>query len=109
MIIQKLIIDNFRRFHGRQEIEFATGKTMYNAREIGKVSVTYADGRLYCLGNDCSMSLVDVTPQRATVVSRYTPSWENKPPCLSHPVVCGGRLYIRHLNELFAYDVSAGR
>jgi len=27
MIIQKLIIENFRQFHGRQEIEFATGKT----------------------------------------------------------------------------------
>lgn len=27
MIIQKLIIDNFRQFHGRQEIEFATGQT----------------------------------------------------------------------------------
>jgi hypothetical protein len=37
------------------------------------------------------------------------PPWENKPPCLSHPVICGGRLYIRHLNELFAYDVRAGR
>lgn len=27
MIIQKLIIENFRQFHGRQEIEFASGKT----------------------------------------------------------------------------------
>ncbi|MCX6898437.1 MAG: PQQ-binding-like beta-propeller repeat protein [Verrucomicrobia bacterium] len=89
-------------------LEFATGKTMYNAREIGKTSVSYADGRLYCLGNDCSMSLVDVMPERATVVSRFMPPWENKPPCLSHPVICGGRLYIRHLNELFAYDVRAG-
>ncbi|MFO1489439.1 MAG: AAA family ATPase [Kiritimatiellia bacterium] len=27
MILQKLIIENFRQFHGHQEIEFATGKT----------------------------------------------------------------------------------
>ena len=117
--------------------EFATGRTMYNAREIGKVSVTYAgrvsarrspglrlgaanypeqklreggyrrraDGLLYCLGNDCSVSLVDVSPERAKVVSRFLPPWKKRPPCLSHPVVCGGRLYIRHLDELFAYDV----
>lgn len=85
--------------------EFATGRTMYNAREIGKVSVTYAGGLLYCLGNDCSMSLVDVTPERAKVISRFLPPWKKRPPCLSHPVVCGGRLYIRHLDELFAYDV----
>jgi len=105
--------------------EFATGRTMYNAREIGKVSVTYAgravklhdarresggyrrraDGLLYCLGNDCSMSLVDISPERAKVVGRFLPPWKKRPPCLSHPVVCGGRLYIRHLDELFAYDV----
>ncbi|MCY3020259.1 MAG: PQQ-like beta-propeller repeat protein [Planctomycetota bacterium] len=90
-------------------VEFATGKTMYNAAEIGKTSVTYADGLLYCLGNDATMTLVEVTPQQAKVVSRFTPPWKHKPPCLSHPVVCGGRLYIRHLDELFAYDLRAGQ
>jgi len=90
-------------------VDFNTGKTMYNNRDIGKVSITYADGRLYCLGNDCSMALVEVTPREAAIISRFEPPWENKPPCLSHPVVCGGRLYIRHLNELLAYDVRAGQ
>ncbi len=90
-------------------VEFATGKTMYNALEIGKVSVTYAEGLLYCLGNDCSVSLVDVTPQRGKIISKFMPPWEEKPPCLSHPVVCGGRLYLRHLNELLAYDIRDGR
>lgn len=87
--------------------DFATGKTMFNAQEVGKVSVTYADGLLYCLGNDCTMALVKVTPQQAMIVSRFTPPWKEKPPCLSHPVVCGGRLYIRHLDDLFVYDISA--
>jgi outer membrane protein assembly factor BamB len=90
-------------------VEFATGRKAYNAREIGKVSVTYADGRLYCLGNDASMALVDVNPQRATGAGKFTPPWKNPAPCLSHPVVCGGRLYVRHLNELFAYDVREKR
>ena len=90
-------------------VDFATGKTMYNALEIGKVSITYADGLLYCLGNDGSMSLVNVTPQRASVLSRFMPTWAEPPPCLSHPVVCGGRLYIRHLSELLAYDIRAAR
>jgi outer membrane protein assembly factor BamB len=88
-------------------VDFATGKKAWNAREIGKVSVTYADGRLYCLGNDATMSLVDVSPQRAAVAGKFTPPWKNPAPCLSHPVVCGGRLYIRHLDELMAYDVRA--
>jgi outer membrane protein assembly factor BamB len=88
-------------------VEFATGKLRYNAREVGKVSIAYADGRIYCLGNDASMALVEATPERATIVSRFEPPWKNKPPCLSHPVVCSGRLYIRHLDELMAYDIRA--
>jgi len=24
----------------------------------------------------------------------------------AHPVVCGGRLYVRHSDQLFAYDVE---
>ncbi len=90
-------------------VDFETGRTMFNAQDIGKVSVTWADGRLYCLGNDATMALVEITPKAARIVSRFLPPWRNKPPCLSHPVVCGGRLYIRHLNELFAYDVREGR
>jgi outer membrane protein assembly factor BamB len=86
--------------------EFASGKIMYNNQDIGKVSVTYADGRLYCLGNDASMALVDVSPKEAKIVSRFQPPWVAKPPCLSHPVICAGRLYIRHLDELFVYDIK---
>jgi outer membrane protein assembly factor BamB len=86
-------------------VEFATGKTMYKASEIGKTSITYADGLLYCFGNDGSMALVEVTPQQAKVVSKFTPPWPQPSPCLAHPVVCGGRMYLRHLNSLFVYDV----
>lgn len=90
-------------------VDYETGQTVYNALEIGKVSITYADGLLYCLGNDTTMALVDILPARAQIVSKFTPPWENEPPCLSHPVVCGGRLYIRHLNELLAYDIRASQ
>jgi outer membrane protein assembly factor BamB len=88
-------------------LDWATGKTMFNAQEVGKVSVTWADGLLYCLGNDATMAIVEVTPKGAKIVSRFLPPWQNQPPCLSHPVVCGGRLYIRHLNEIFACDLKA--
>jgi outer membrane protein assembly factor BamB len=86
-------------------VEFETGRTMYKAPEIGKTSVTYADGLMYCFGNDGSMALVEVTPRQAKVVSKFTPSWPQPSPCLAHPVICGGRLYLRHLDTLFAYDV----
>lgn len=89
-------------------VEFATGKVLYQAKEIGKVSVTHAEGLLYCYDNDGEMLLVNATPQAATILSRFkVPRSETKENTLAHPVVCGGRLYLRHLDELFAYDIRA--
>jgi outer membrane protein assembly factor BamB len=88
-------------------VEFATGNVIYQAKEIGKVSLTYADGLFYCLDNDGEMLLVNATPQAATVVSRFKLPRPDKDAVLTHPVVCGGQLYLRHLDDLFAYDVRA--
>lgn len=87
-------------------VEFATGKVMYRAEEIGKVSVTYADGLLYCYDNDGAMLLVKPTPQAATILSRFAIPKKDTEHTLTHPVVCHGRLYLRHLNDLFAYDIQ---
>lgn len=91
-------------------VEFATGKVRYQAKEIGKVSVTHADGLLYCYDNDGEMLLVNATPEAASIVSRFkVPRAETTEHTLTHPVVCEGRLYLRHLDELFAYDIRASR
>jgi outer membrane protein assembly factor BamB len=87
-------------------IDFATGKMLWRDRSVGKGSVTYADGRLYMLGEDHVVGLAQVTPQEYVETGRFTiadqglPSW-------SHPVVSGGRLYIRNQQMLTAYDVRA--
>jgi hypothetical protein len=52
---------------------------------------------------------VKPTPQAATIVSRFRPPKEGKDPSLTHPVICGGRLYVRHLDDLFAYDIQAAK
>ncbi len=85
--------------------EFSTGKIKYRAEEIGKVSVTYADGLLYCFDNDGEMLLVNATPQAAKIVSRFPIPKTDKEHTLSHPVICNGTLYLRHLKDLFAYDI----
>jgi outer membrane protein assembly factor BamB len=90
-------------------VEFATGKIRYQAEEIGKVSLTWAEDRLYCFGNEGEMMLVQATPERATIVSRFPFPRTDREPTLTHPVVCGGRLYLRHLNDLCAYDIRAGQ
>jgi outer membrane protein assembly factor BamB len=85
-------------------LEFATGKMMWRDRSVGKGSLSYADGHLYLLGEDNVVGLAEASPAgyrergRFTIHDEGLPSW-------SHPVVSGGRLYIRNQGTLAAYDI----
>ncbi len=87
-------------------IEFNTGKVMWKDRSVGKGSLTYADGMLYLLGEKRLVGLAEANPKayvekgRFPINDRGWDSW-------AHPVVVGGKLYIRNQNELTCYDVKA--
>lgn len=87
-------------------IEFATGKKMWANRSVGKGALTYADGMLFLLGEDHVVGLAEASPTAYNEKGRFSitdlgkPSW-------AHPVVAGGKLYIRNQNTLTAYDIKA--
>jgi outer membrane protein assembly factor BamB len=87
-------------------LEAATGKVQWRDRSVGKGSLTYADGRLYLLGESDTVGLVDASPAgyvergRFQITDQGWPSW-------AHPVVSGGRLYLRNQGVLTVYDVTA--
>jgi len=87
-------------------LEFATGKVMWRNRSVGKGAPTAADGRLYIVGEDHLVGLVDATPTGYQEKGRFSipdlgaPSW-------AHPVVSGGHLFVRNQNTLMKYDVRA--
>ncbi len=87
-------------------LEFATGKQMWRDRSVGKGAITYADRHFYVLSEDNVVGLVEATPAgyrekgRFSIADQGLPSW-------AHPVVSGGRLYIRNQGVLAAYDVRA--
>ena len=85
--------------------DWVTGKKNYKTAEIGKVGLTYAEGLLYCFGIEGDMMLVKPSPQSAEIISQFKVPRENEQHSLAHPVVCGGRLYVRHLNDLLVYDL----
>ena len=88
-------------------LEWKTGRTMYTAEGVGKGSLTYADGMLYTLGENSKMGLVKPTPAGHDLISEFRIPAGGEGPSWAHPVVCGGRLYIRHGGFLYAYDVLA--
>jgi outer membrane protein assembly factor BamB len=61
---------------------------------------------LYCLDERGIMTLVKATPERYEPVSTFEVPEGGDGMHWAHPVVCGGRLYIRHQDKLFAYDIG---
>jgi outer membrane protein assembly factor BamB len=89
-------------------LDWETGKNKFMDKATGKVSLTYADGMLYTLSIDGLMSLVLPTSAGHKVVSSFNIPQGGEGKSWAHPVVCDGRLYIRHGQFLYAYSVRKG-
>ncbi len=89
-------------------MDFLTGEVRWRDRSVGKGSVIFADGHLYCLGEEGVMGLVEATPKSYVEKSRFQiargsfPTW-------SPPVVAGGRLYLREQDTLYSYSIGGAR
>ncbi len=71
----------------------------------GKGSLTFADDMLYCLDERGVMTLVKATPKAYLETGRFEVPEGGDGPHWAHPVVFGGRLYIRHDDKLFVYNL----
>lgn len=86
-------------------LEAKTGKVVYQKRWVKSGSVVCVDGNLYCYGDDGKVAMVPARPDAQESVSVFTVTQGNGSH-YAHPVVCGGRLYIRHGEVLMVYDVA---
>ncbi len=89
-------------------VEMLSGKITWEpGRGPGKESaaITCADGHLYFRYQDGVMALIEATPDKYVLKGSFQlpslngPSWP-------HPVVAGGRLYLRDQDTLLCYDVK---
>jgi outer membrane protein assembly factor BamB len=87
-------------------LEFSTGKLMWRHRSVGKGSLAYADGNLYLFSEDNVVGLAEATPAGYREKGRFEIS-DSGLPSWAHPVVSGGRLYIRNQGTLMSYDILA--
>lgn len=115
-----LINDHVYGGHGHNRgypicVELATGKVAWGGEGVdasthggtGSAAVTAADGHLYFRFQNGRMALIEATPQGYRFKGAFTipgvdhPSW-------SHPVVAGGKLYLREQDNLYVYDLKRG-
>jgi len=69
----------------------------------GSASVTYADGRLYFHYDNGVVALVEASPDGYKETGSFQVETDGS--AWAHPVVVGGRLYLREGNSLYCYDV----
>lgn len=84
-------------------IEFLTGKLMW--KTPGSGSLTFADGKVYLYDEKGTVKLVKTTADAFEKTGEFKVPGGNGP-YWAHPVVFGGKLYLRHDDTIFAYDIS---
>jgi outer membrane protein assembly factor BamB len=87
-------------------LDWNSGKTVYERKWLGKGSVIYADGMLYCYEEkQGTIGLVPASPADFNVVSSFkVPHGTDEH--WAHPAISDGTLYVRHGDALMAYDVK---
>jgi outer membrane protein assembly factor BamB len=90
-------------------IEWETGRPMYSTKWFTKGAIIAAEGMLYCYEEKSgNVALVKADPSKFELSGTFKVPY-GKGPHWSHPVICNGILYIRHGDELMAYDIRAGK
>lgn len=87
-------------------LDFKTGAVKWKERSVGKGSVMAADGHLYVRGEQGTVALVALSPDGYKEKGRFQQPFRSRFRAFCHPVVAGGRLYLRDEDILLCYDVK---
>lgn len=87
-------------------MHFDTGKVAWRHRSVGKGSVVFADDRLYLFSENGVVGLAEANPAEYREHGRFELQ-TGRLPTWSHPVISGGRLFLRDQDTVYAYDVRA--
>jgi outer membrane protein assembly factor BamB len=87
-------------------MRFDDGQVAWRVRDFPKGSLVFADDRLYLYSERGDIALAEASPAGYREHGRFQlqtgslPTW-------SHPVVSGGKLFLRDQDVIYAYDVAA--
>ena len=92
--------------------DFKTGQVKWSDPGIGRGSVTFADGRLYCVAEKgSSVSLVEPSAEGWTEKGKFKLPAASKKRLPSgglwtHPAIADGKLFVRDQELVFCFDVK---
>lgn len=100
--------------HGQNQgvptcLKFDTGEIVWQQKRSpgeGSAAVLFADGALYLRYQNGLMVFVEATPAGYQERSRFNLPDQSGKPSWPHPVIAGGRMYIRDQDTLLCFDVK---
>ena len=86
-------------------LDLKTGQKKWSAKGVGKGSITFADGMLYLFGeNGGQVGLATCSPEGLQMKGQFKVKGSGE--SWAHPVVIGGKMYIRYDTNLYCFDVK---
>jgi outer membrane protein assembly factor BamB len=90
-------------------VEFATGKIVWGGKRQkgvgrGEAGVVFADGNIIFRSADGTVAMFQATPKEFQLKGTLEPEFQEGK-SWAHPVVVGGRLYLREQEKLMCYDL----
>jgi outer membrane protein assembly factor BamB len=88
--------------------DFKTGEVKWQDKEkLGKGSIAYADGHFYLRTEDKGVvALIEASPEGYREHGRFDQPSRSKCKAWPHPVIAGGRLYLRDQDVLLCYSLK---
>lgn len=87
-------------------LDINNGEIKYSSKIMNAPgNIIYADEMLYCYSERGELALVNPSPEKFDVVSKFRIQYGTKQHW-AHPVIKNGVLYLRHGNSLMAYQIK---
>ena len=89
-------------------IDLKTGDVKWTDDSSGKCSLLFADGMLIARSEKGLVSLLEATPEGFHLKGRFNQPERTRRSSWTHPVISGGRLFLRDQHLLLCYDLREG-
>lgn len=87
-------------------IDYMTGEQKWRSTTPDEGSITFADGMLYALDQRGTLNLLKAAPEKYEVTGSFKLPSGGSGSYWAHPVVCDRKLYVRHADKIFVYDIG---
>lgn len=90
-------------------LNWKTGKLVWGGKirpeGEGSAAITCVGSHIIFRYQDGTLALVEATPKEYQLLGKFKPQYQERE-SWSHPVVVGGKLYLREQDKLMCYDVA---